>query len=331
MNPKISVVMSVYNGARHLREAIDSVLNQTFSNFEFIIVNDASTDRSRDIVLSYSDPRIVLIENERNEGITRSLNKGLRAAQGLFIARQDADDISEPQRLEVEVDFLERFPDVGLVGTHAAFIDRKGRVFGTWETPATHEEIVKGMQYGNCFCHGSVMVRKRCLDTVGFYREAFKYAQDYDLWLLVSEQYRTANISMPLYRMRRSPDTISRSRHSEQLDFHLLAIELAKERRRTGVDSLAALRNERITAVLQSRYKVSGATIQRFKSEMFLVKFSESLQSGDYRNAIGFWAAAFLMEPRLWKLRILIRRLYRSLTAAARCDASMPKLFTRRQ
>lgn len=312
MTPKISVIMSVYNGAKHLREAIDSVLNQTFRNFEFIIINDASTDRSRDIVLSYSDPRIVLIENERNEGITRSLNKGLRAARGAFIARQDADDISEPERLEIEIDFLERHSDVGLVGTHTVFIDQRGRVFSSWETPTTHEEIVQRMQYGNCFCHGSVMVRKRCLDAVGFYREAFKYAQDYDLWLLVSEQCRTANIDKPFYRMRRSPGTISRSRHSEQLDFHLLAIELAKERRRTGRDSLADIRDERITSVLQSHYKMSGAAIKRFKSDMFLVKFSESLLSGDYRNAVGFWAAAFSMGPRLWKIKILAQRLYRS-------------------
>lgn len=316
MNPKVSVIMGVYNGAKHLRESIESILGQTFVDFEFIIVNDGSRDRSREIVVSHSDPRIVLIDNDRNQGLTKSLNIALRVARGEFIARQDADDISERERLAVEVGFLERFPEVGLVGTHAAFFDQKGRVFSAWEPPLQHEDIARGMQRANCFCHGSVMMRKSCLDGVGFYREVFKCSQDYDLFLRICERSRTANIGQLLYRLRRSPETISRTRYSEQLDFHLLAMELAKERQRTGGEGLATLPNEPITSVLQSRYRMSGATIKRFKAEMFLAKFAESIESRDYRDAIAFWSAAFSLEPRPWKVKVLARRLWEALAGS---------------
>ncbi|MEW5746938.1 MAG: glycosyltransferase [Nitrospirota bacterium] len=310
--PDVSIVMSVYNGERHLREAVESILGQTFTGFEFIIVDDASRDRSREIVRSYTDPRIVLLENERNQGITRSLNRALGQARGAYLSRQDADDISEPERLEVERDFLERRPEVGLVGTHAAFIDRAGRAFKVWRTPETHEEIVKGMLYGNCFCHGSVMLRRSCLDAVGHYREEFRYTQDYDLWLRVSERFATANIDRILYRMRRTPGTISRNRHEEQLDFHLLARELARERRRTGSDSLAALKGARIGEMLRTRYRLSEAAIAQFKAEMFLDKFSEALLTGDYLSAVAFWAKAFTFEPRWGTMKALVRDIYRS-------------------
>src|SRR3990170_6306785 len=105
MNPEITVLMSVYNGERFLREAIESILNQTYRDFEFLIINDGSTDSSREIILSYNDPRIRLIDNELNIGLTRSLNKGLRLARGKYIARQDADDISFRKRLEKQVAF----------------------------------------------------------------------------------------------------------------------------------------------------------------------------------------------------------------------------------
>lgn len=316
--PRVSVIMSVYNSERYLRESIESILAQSFTGFEFIIVNDASTDRSADIMRSYNDPRIVLIENDRNRGITRSLNSALLRVRGTYIARQDADDVSHPERLQAEVDLLDRRPDIALVGTHTVFVDRSGRAFAVWRTPESHAAIVEGMRYGNCFCHGSVMVRKSCLDTVGPYREQFRYAQDYDLWLLVSERFATANIPQVLYRMRRTPETISRRRHDEQLDFHLLARELARERRQTGRDSLAALQGERVGSVLRKRYRMSEAAISRFKAEMFLEKFTESLLTGNYLSAVAFWWKAFAAEPRPGKLKALVRGMYRTVVVQAR-------------
>src|SRR4051794_29608800 len=115
--PKVTVLLAVYNGERYLREAIDSILGQTFQDFEFLIINDGSTDSTREIILSYHDPRIRLVDNEDNIGQTRSLNRGLALAAGQFVARQDADDISEPERLASQVAFLEIHPEVVLLGT----------------------------------------------------------------------------------------------------------------------------------------------------------------------------------------------------------------------
>jgi glycosyltransferase involved in cell wall biosynthesis len=130
--PKVSVVMSVYNGEKYLCEAIDSILNQTFENFEFLIVNDGSTDRTLEILQSYRDPRIKVINNERNIGLTASLNKGLKIAKGEYVARMDADDVSFPHRLEQQKAFLDRNPRVAMVGSWAEVIDESGKTQETW-------------------------------------------------------------------------------------------------------------------------------------------------------------------------------------------------------
>jgi glycosyltransferase involved in cell wall biosynthesis len=117
--PKISVLMSVYNGEKYLKEAVDSILNQTFSDFEFIVINDHSTDSTSEILFSYKDSRLKIIENDENIGITKSLNKGLRLVSGKYTARMDADDISFNNRLEKQLQYLEDNPDVGVLGTMA--------------------------------------------------------------------------------------------------------------------------------------------------------------------------------------------------------------------
>src|SRR5690349_12648910 len=122
--------MAVYNGARYLREAVESVLNQSFQDFEFLVINDGSTDHTREIILSYDDSRIRLVDNRQNRGQTASLNLGLQLAQGDLIARQDADDISEPERLARQVLFLEDHSEVALLGTGYAKIDSHGNVTG---------------------------------------------------------------------------------------------------------------------------------------------------------------------------------------------------------
>ena len=129
IHPKISVVMAVYNGERHLREAIDSILNQTFADFEFVIIDDASTDRSGRILQEYAgkDKRIVIIGNETNMGLSKSLNKGIRLTKGEYIARMDADDISFPDRFEKQVKFLDDHNDIGILGTHYLQMDIGGK------------------------------------------------------------------------------------------------------------------------------------------------------------------------------------------------------------
>ena len=171
--PQITVLMSVYNCERYLSEAIESILNQSFSDFEFLIINDGSTDNSRNIILSYADPRIRFFENEKNIGLTHSLNKGLRLATGQYIARMDADDVSMPKRLEKELTFLNQHHSVGLVGTYFNMINENGKVLNTVKPLSNERELKEKLLLENQFGHGSVMFRRVCVEKVGFYREKF--------------------------------------------------------------------------------------------------------------------------------------------------------------
>jgi len=217
-NPKVTVLMSVYNGEKYLHEAIDSILNQTFKDFEFLIINDSSIDSSRDIVLSYNDPRIRLIDNEKNIGLTRSLNKGLRLATGECVARMDADDVSEFKRLEMQVWFLDAHPSIGVVGINSYVISERGKVLGKMERPASHRKIMAKILSENQMVHSSLMWRKNLLKTYGYYNEELTFAQDYELLLRLSSVADLANLPDQLHRWRRNISTgISMTKRQAQI------------------------------------------------------------------------------------------------------------------
>lgn len=205
--PKVSVVMPVYNGEKYLQEAIDSILVQTFEDFEFVIINDGSTDRSREIIESYNDARIRLI-NQENRKLVSALNRGVAESRAELIARQDADDISLPQRLEREAEFLEAHPEVALLGSSFEVIDGGGRVMGTNFSPVRDIDIRQEIFLRSPFGHGTVMMRKRVLDEVGGYRADFRHNEDFDLWGRILASHRAANLPEALYRWRLNPDGI---------------------------------------------------------------------------------------------------------------------------
>ena len=203
MAAKVSVLMSVYNGERYLREAVESILNQTFTDFEFIIIEDGSTDATPRILRSYSDSRIVLVDNQENLGLTRSLNEGLVLAQGEYVARMDADDISLPHRLEKQVAFLERHPKVGIVGSACQVVDASGRRQGLNHAPTRDLQIRWVSLLNNPFWHPTVIMRRDVLLRNGLsYDEAFQTAQDYDLWTRMLKCTYGANLIEPLVRYR---------------------------------------------------------------------------------------------------------------------------------
>lgn len=237
--PKVTVLMSVYNGERYLREAIDSILNQCFEDFEFLIINDASADNTEEILKNYKDSRIKVIINKKNLGLTKSLNKGLKIAKGEYIARMDSDDISLPKRLEEEVKVLDLDGNIGLVGTYCFVMDEEGRILS--RLSSLSKSIKNGLMSVNQFVHSSVMIRKKCLDATGYYREEFKFAQDYDLWLRISESFKIMNIPKYLHKWRFDTKSISFSKNEEQSKYAALALKLAKERRLKGEDSLQVL------------------------------------------------------------------------------------------
>jgi glycosyltransferase involved in cell wall biosynthesis len=227
--PKISVVMSVYNGDKYLQEAVDSILNQTFKDFEFIIINDGSTDDTREILESYNDPRIVLIHQE-NIGLTKSLNKGIALAKGEYIARQDADDLSMPERLEKQLAFLEKHNKIALLGTAIKSIDHQGIYLKMTKFPRNHSSIQKIMKHENCFYHGSVMFKRHCFIEAGGYREIFSTSQDYDLWLRFAEKFEVANLLTPLYKYRFNRQSISFKKIVFQRKMSRFAKQLASAR-----------------------------------------------------------------------------------------------------
>jgi len=213
--PRVSVLMSVHNGERYLREAIESILSQTFLDFEFIIVDDASRDGTPEILEKYAkqDERVRLLLNFRNRGLTRSLIRGLNVAQGEYLARQDADDLSLPTRLERQVDLLEHHPEVDVVGTWSAHIDVDGRVFGRTHVVNTTEAIREALSQGKTpFCHGSVMMRTAALEAVGGYDESFPVSQDFELWhRMLHAGRRLVVLEEELYQYRLTPNNCEAS------------------------------------------------------------------------------------------------------------------------
>lgn len=210
--PLVSVVMSVYNAEKYLKEAIDSILNQTYKNFEFIIINDGSNDKSLQIIEQYLDKRIVLINNDKNLKLVASLNKGLDLAKGKYIARMDADDISLPKRLEKQVDFMEHNLDVGICGTWLQHFPI-GPLDKNRETP-TYFDVLR---YPSPFGHPTVIMRKSVLDTFHLrYNPNFEYCEDYDLWSRAIRYTKFANLQEVLFKYREHQSSISVSKSKEQ-------------------------------------------------------------------------------------------------------------------
>jgi len=230
----VSIIMSVYNGEKYLSRAVESILSQTYDNLEFIIIEDCSTDGSFNILENYKkrDKRIVIIRNNENIGLTKSLNKGLEICNGTLIARQDADDFSHPERIECQVDFMDRHPDIALVGTGGVSMDEAGNVLNTERIMCGTKRLKRTLIKQNRFFHGSVVLRRECLNVVGRYHNEFVFAQDYDLFLRISERYEIENLPRHLYFHRIDPDAISSKRTSEQQIAGMVARAAARLRRK---------------------------------------------------------------------------------------------------
>ena len=210
-SPAISVVMSVYNSEKYLAEAIDSILNQTFSNFEFIIINDGSTDGSLAIIQSYMkiDKRIVLIDRE-NKGLPYSLNEGIAASKGEYIARMDADDISFPERLEKQLAVMESDTDIGVCGAWAYLFRDSLSKNKMIRHPEDHDSLIIRLLFSVCFIHPVVMIRKSVLSQLDYvYNERFHNSQDYELWSRIVKTTRFYTLQTPLLYYRDTPDGIT--------------------------------------------------------------------------------------------------------------------------
>lgn len=226
--PIVSVILSVYNGESYISESIESILNQTFRDFELIIINDGSIDRTSEKLKSYTDSRIINLENEKNIGIARSSNKGLRMARGRYIAIMDADDISLPERFQEQFSFLENNPDIGVCGTWINVIDKNGKWMKNICYPTSSDVISCSLLFYDCFVNPTTMFRKKIIEDIGEYNPGFIAAMDYDLWTRMIGQYKFSNLPDFLLKYRMHGQNIShdrKKRHHEDYLIRKTAIE----------------------------------------------------------------------------------------------------------
>jgi glycosyltransferase involved in cell wall biosynthesis len=212
--PRITVLMPIYNGARYLPEAMESILQQSFTNFEFLIINDGSTDESVRIVNSYTDPRIRLIENDRNMGLVHTLNRGLDLAQGEFIARMDCDDISLQERLEKQLILMERCPEIGVCGGWIEYFMGRQLVL---KLPVSDAEIKRTLPSDNPMAHPTVMLRTAVIKARQLYFDPeYSHVEDYELWVRLAAVTCFANIPEVLLKYRIHPEQVGHRHSAEQ-------------------------------------------------------------------------------------------------------------------
>ena len=224
--PTVSVVIRVFNCERYIGQAIESVLTQTFQDFEMVIVDDASTDGTETILQTFAqrDERIRISKNETNQGPVRTMNIGLRHARGEFVAVQDADDVSLPHRLETQVNFLRANSQIALVGGGAYYIDEESEEIKVvnWGHKGP-KEAKQGLQEGYFFIHSSVMFRQKCIEAIGFYDEFFLYAHDYDMLIRMANTFDIVYYKEPLVKFRFLNSGITRGKRQAQSAFGKLA------------------------------------------------------------------------------------------------------------
>ncbi len=208
-SPLISVVMSVYNEEEYVASAIDCILDQDFENFEFIIIDDGSDDKTASIIRSYKDDRIILVSRE-NRGLTPSLNEGMRLAKGRYIARQDADDVSYCSRFSKQFDYLENHKKTVLLGTRAIINSE----YESLQSPVIGKDQIKVLlRRTNIFVHSSVMLRASTFRNLDFYDEKYETSQDYDAWLRMSQHGEMAIMDEILMERNLRRDSISSKKH----------------------------------------------------------------------------------------------------------------------
>jgi glycosyltransferase involved in cell wall biosynthesis len=217
-NPLVSVLMPVYNAEKYLQKSVASVLEQSFADFELIAFNDGSTDTTEAILKSFNDNRLKVLVSRTNRGYTNGLNESLAVALGKYIARMDADDLCDPNRLKAQVGFLEHHPEVTVLGTCYSAIDENDKLLHHTDLPLSHEMILWELLFTNPVCHPSVMIRRDALLECGGWDEKKVPSEDYDLWLRMIRKYRFENLPGRMLRYRVHASSVTASRKQAQFD-----------------------------------------------------------------------------------------------------------------
>jgi len=221
-NPLVSVIIPTYNKSQYLREAIESVLNQTYKNIEVIVVDDGSTDNTGEIVKLFNDSRIIYFW-QGNKGPASARNTGIKKAQGKYIAFLDSDDLWLKEKLEKQIDFMGKNPEIGLLGTGCYEITDKGKVIGKKIFPGKNEILQRDLIKYNPFIQSSIITKREVFDKVGFYDKKFQESEDYELWLRIAGNYKIRNLEEPLMMKRYYKEGLSPAKDKKQLYFVLEA------------------------------------------------------------------------------------------------------------
>lgn len=224
---KVSILMPVYNAGQYLSEAIDSICSQSFKDWELILINDGSTDNSETIISRYSDNRMYYIKNPVNLGLIKTLNKGIDFCGGEYIARMDADDISFPERLRKQIDFMDAHPDYLMCGTNAAVINSRGGRTGKIRNLPDNDLLQISLLFSPSFVHPSVMIRREVL-LENRYDEAYKHVEDYELWCRIAKHGKVANLEDELlaYRWHDSNVSVLNNEIQDKLKDKIISDEL---------------------------------------------------------------------------------------------------------
>ncbi|TMN21934.1 glycosyltransferase family 2 protein [Lentibacillus cibarius] len=240
---KISVIMSVYNGEKYLNECLRSILNQSYSNFELLIVNDCSTDKTEEIIYKFipKDTRIKYFKNHENKGLTKNLNKMISLSSGEVIARMDADDIACKDRFLNQIHVFEQNKDVDVVFTNACIInDKSNHVCDAWR-PNNSDEMIKLMPYFNYIIHPSTMIKKETIYNVGLYDENYITGQDHELWLrIIRNKGRFYYLNKNLLYYRINPNSV-RSNLGENYNYKLSKVCIANGNKNEAIKYLGKL------------------------------------------------------------------------------------------
>lgn len=318
--PLVSVAINAYNAEAHLPECLDSVLAQTFGDFEVIVIDDASTDATGRIAEDYArrDPRVRVSHNERNLGIPATINRALELSRGEFIAKLDADDVSMPQRFERQVTYLRAHPEVVMVGSWWAWIDADGRELGAQQPRPSNHRLAQHMLRRCALVHTGVMVRGDLLRRIK-YREFFRSSEDYDLFLRLCEHGEIAMLPEVLVKQRLRYHGVTVRRFREEAQFGRYARLFARQRRRRGYDDY-----ERVAANPDA---VRPATSERASRAFYHCRrgllavtlgdmagarreFRRSLVAAPWDVRLVAWLALTLMpRPLVEALRALVWRL----------------------
>jgi glycosyltransferase involved in cell wall biosynthesis len=221
MSKIVQILMPVYNAERFLAEAIESVLNQTFDDFELLIINDGSSDKSEEVILSFSDPRIRYLKNDSNLKLIKTLNKGIQLSAGKYIVRMDADDICHPERIQKQFEFMESNPEIGICGSwFEAFGEVENSIVKYKEK---HDEIMTRMLYQCHFCHPSIIIRRELFEESEMYfDENYPHAEDYEFYLRASKKWKFHNLQEVLLKYRIHGESVSNKNKAIQIKNSLI-------------------------------------------------------------------------------------------------------------